>query len=138
MAGLGFAPTGQIDARYVEYYKDYAEPHGRVARCTILIGKNGPISMWENAHVENFIVTVQGQIAPMPDEVKNSAPRVMHADMLTVLERLEGMTLVDRKQSVELRTCSECHETVSEWLSPADLNGEPRVVCINCLTDMHR
>jgi formylmethanofuran dehydrogenase subunit E len=94
--------------------------------------------MWENAHVENFIVTVQGQIAPMPEEVKNSAPRVMHADMLAVLEKLEGVTLVSQQQAVELRTCSECHETVSEWLSPADPNGEHQIVCINCLTDMHK
>lgn len=128
MASMGFQPTHHVDARYVEYYKDYAEPHGRVARCTVLFNKGGVIGGLDHAKLERFVITVQGVVEPVLDEVTAKAPRVMHDDMLQALRALEGISHAE-PQAVETVQCNVCARNTAEWV--IGKSGNP--VCPRCM-----
>lgn len=112
---MGFQPKGELDPRYVEYYKDFAEAHGRMARCTILFSKGGPVMNMDQARLEQFVVTVQGTVDPVPEEVVSKAPPVMHEDMLHALQTLEGLNAAG-PAAVETYRCDNCHNTTAEFV----------------------
>lgn len=125
MASMGFQPKPDIDARYVEYYKDYAEPHGRLARCAILFNKGGVVMDMDHAMLERFVVTVQGVVDPVIEEITAKAPRVMHDDMLCALRTLEGVTAAQGNTVI----CGVCRSYTSEFA----LGRSGTVTCIKCL-----
>lgn len=125
MATMGFVPKVEIDARYVEYYKDYAEPHGRSARCVALFDKSGVFNGLDQARLAGFVVTVQGIIDPIAEEVKTKAPRVMHADMLRSVADL-GVFAAE-PQAIAAVECAACGSTTAEWV---DVEGKP--TCLAC------
>lgn len=128
MASMGFTPTPEIDDRYVEFRKDYAEPHGRQARCTILFNKGGILGGMDKARIEGFVITVQGQVAPLVEDITARAPRVMHDDMLTALRDLEGITS-HKAEAVEVYDCEGCGVQTPEFA----LDRQGRKVCPGCL-----
>lgn len=128
MAGMGFLPTREIDTRYVEYYKDYAEPHGRVARCVILFNKGGVIANLDHAQLEGFVVTVQGQVPPIAEDITTRAPKIMHDDMMHALQELQGIG-GPPPQAVETVLCNNCGHTTDEFV--VNKSGHP--VCPDCL-----
>lgn len=113
MASMGFNAKAEIDARYVEFFKDYAEPHGRTARCTVMFDKGGMFAGIDQARLAGYVVTVQGVVDPVEEEVKTKAPRVMHGDMFRVLNELGGSVL----DPVELATieCAQCGARTGTW-----------------------
>lgn len=126
MASLGYVPKGVVDARYVEYYKDYAEPHGRIARCTVLFDKGGVFAGIDQARLSSFVVTVQGVIDPLDEEIKTKTPRVMQPDMLHVLSELGR---AERPVAVVRAVdCAKCGTSVAEWVETVDGS-----VCPECV-----
>lgn len=124
---MGFSPKAEVDAHFVEYYKDYAEPHGRVARCSILFHKSGAMGGIDHARIAKFLVTVQGAVQPVIEQVLTTAPKVMHEDMLATLRVLEGLHEQPDPNAVWY-TCSACHKTVSEFV----LGATGNIVCRSC------
>ena len=126
MSSMGFLPSRSVDTRYVEYHKDYAEPHGRVARCTVLFNKGGVIANMDHAKLDGFVVTVQGQVDPVVEYIKDRAPRVMHEDMFRALQVLEGIT--SPTEAVELVSCHVCANDTADFI----VSKEGNIVCPDC------
>ena len=128
MAAMGFSPSGKIDARFVEYHKDYAEPHGRVARCTAVFNKGGVIAHMDHAQLEGFVVTVQGSVSPILEDIAARAPRIMHGDMKNTLLQLEGIGAPEAG-AVEVIKCESCGKDTAEFV----LSKSAKRVCPECM-----
>lgn len=121
---MGFRPNWTGSPTYVEYIKDYAQPDGRMARVTALFTKAGFMQVMDQAQLANFVVTVQGTIDPVIDEVKTKAPAALRPDMLHALAVLEGLTEPD----VDLTAnCDHCGALLNEWT----VDNDGRIHCMN-------
>lgn len=128
---MGFRPNWTGSPTYVEYVKEYAEPDGRLGRLTILFSKAGVSQVLDSARLTQFVVTVQGTVDPVVDEIRTKAPRVMQPDMLHALQVLEGIT--EPTEAVDV-LCDLCGTLLEEWT--ADEQG--RITCIRPDTCEHR
>ena len=115
----------------MEYVKEYAEPDGRLGRLTILYSKAGVSQVLDSARLVQFVITVQGTIDPVLEEVKTKAPRVMQADMLHSMQILEG---ISEPQAVAEAQCDLCGTQLEEWTA----DDEGRITCIRPELCEHR
>lgn len=119
MSATGFRPNWTGDASHVEYVKDFAEPDGRIGRLTVLFSKAGYSTVMDSAQLTGFVITVQGRVDPVIDEVKDKAPKAMQADMLHALAVLEG--IAEPGEDQESALCDHCGFQLEEWT--VDDNG---------------
>ena len=123
MATMGFRPNWERNSpHHVEYVKDYAEPSGRLARLSVLFSKAGFMQVMDQARLMQFVVTVQGTIDPMIEEVREKAPPALQDDMLAALAILEGMTEPPEDVTAP---CDLCGATLVEWT----VDDEGRIQC---------
>lgn len=120
---MGFRPSKLGDACTVEYSKDYAQPDGRLARLTAVFSKAGFMQAMDQAQLIKFVVTVQGTIDPVPEEVEAKAPPVLVPDMLAALQTLEGVTIPDAELSAH---CDHCGQRLTEWT----VDDSGRIQCL--------
>lgn len=124
MSSAGFAPRGPADGRYVEYYKDYADTTGRVARCTVLFNRSGMI---DQGALAGFVVTVQAEVPPVVEEIRKAAPQVMHGDMSHIVSRLSGQTAPLAADDTVI--CNRCAKQTAEFA----VTKSGLMVCPDCL-----
>lgn len=120
---MGFRPDWRGDPNYVDYVKDFAEAHGRMGRLAVRFTKDSYSQVLDSARLANFVVTVQGQVDPVIDEVREKAPKAMQADMLNALKLLEGVQEPDVDQTA---VCDRCGLRLVEWTA----DDEGRVSCL--------
>lgn len=123
MSSMGFRPNWSNASNHVEYVKDFAEANGRMARLTACFNKAGFMSVMDQARLVQFVVTVQGTVDPLVDEVKAKAPPALQPDMLAALATLEGL-----QETVEDPTayCDLCGARLDEWT----VDDEGRIQCM--------
>jgi hypothetical protein len=119
MAALGYEPRPLQDPNFVEYTKDYAEPGGRIGRCSVFFTRESWISDMDSAKLGKFRVTVQGQIDPVAELVNEQAPPPMRGDMLHMLEVLEGEYLPGSEPEEDVE-CTKCGMMLAEFVSHDD------------------
>lgn len=123
MASMGFRPNWTGDPHAVEYVKDFAEPNGRLGRLAVLFSKDGISQVMDSARLVRFIVTIQGSIDPLIEEVRDRAPKAMQADMLQALAVLEGV----QEPKVETSApCDLCGVQLEEWT----VDDQGRIHCL--------
>ncbi len=98
MAALGYEPRPLQDPNFVEYTKDYAEPGGRIGRCSVFFTRESWISDMDSAKLGKFRVTVQGQIDPVAELVNEQAPRRCAATCCTCSKSLKVSTYLAANQ----------------------------------------
>jgi len=116
MAALGFRPKNEFDAQFVEYYKDYADMRGHMARATAIFTK-GSMGI-DHARLESFIVTTMAQLPAVKELIKNEVPKVMEPDLLHVLAVLGGGEMREPQAIVQIQ-CTRCNKLTPEYFVDA-------------------
>jgi hypothetical protein len=123
MSSMGFRPNWSNASNHVEYVKDFAEANGRMARLAVCFSKAGFMQVMDQARLVQFVVTVQGTVDPLIDEVKTKAPPALQADMLAALAKLEGLQEPETDPSAN---CDLCGALLEEWT----VDDEGRIQCM--------
>lgn len=113
---MGFQPKNEFNASTVEYFKDYADMHGRLARATAILQKG--ITGMEHARLESFVVTTMAQVPAVAEVIKDEVPRVMEQDLLQITAALGGSEIKTPAALVQLK-CTKCGKMTPEYFMDA-------------------
>jgi len=113
---MGFRVKNEFDASYVEYYKDYTDLRGHMARATAIFNR-GSMGI-DHARLESFVVTTMAQVPAVAEVVKAEVPRVMEQDLLHVLAALGGIEMRDPQAIVQIQ-CTRCNKMTPEYFMDA-------------------
>lgn len=117
---MGFQPKNEFDASVVEYYKDYADMHGHLARATAILQKG--ITGMEHARLESFVVTTMAQVPAVPEVIKGEVPRVMEQDLLQITAAIGGAEIRTPASLVQLK-CTQCGKMTPEYFMDTRLDA---------------
>lgn len=116
MASMGFRPKNEFDASFVEYYKDYADQKGHMARATAIFNKG--IMGIDHAKLESFVVTTQAHLPAVVELIQEEVPKVMEPDLLHILKQLGGAEILAPQAIVQIQ-CARCNKMTPEYFMDA-------------------
>lgn len=132
MATSGFRPKNEFDASFVEYYKDFADQRGRMARVTAVFNKG----TWgtDHAKLESFIITTQAVLPAVQEVIRDAVPKVVEPDILHILATLGGVE-IQTPQAIVNITCTRCNKTTPEYFVDARSEEPLCPQCFNSKTE---
>lgn len=116
MATMGFQPKNEFNANFVEYYKDYADDRGHVARVSAIFNR-GTFGI-DHARLESFVVTTQVHIPALIECVREGVPKVVEPDLMHVLAALGGIDDHEPQAIVQIQ-CTRCKKSTPEYFMDA-------------------
>jgi hypothetical protein len=126
MNELEFSPSPSFAAGNIQFYKDYADTEGNVARVTIFFDK--PVMGMNTVQLSNIVVNVQRYIAPEPAAIERDAPTVVQSDLHAVVQSFSDLVGHVPEQTVMARVCIQCKEESPDFYI---VNGD--AVCLTCV-----
>jgi len=103
MAGMAFRPRPASEKRTLEYYKNYVDPNGKVARVLAVVSKDG--AGLDPDHPEYFAVTIQIHVKPTEEDIKSKCPAFCQGDLLHIISMFDSPIT---QQQVGAINCEKC------------------------------
>lgn len=125
LAALGFAPMRTYNANAIEWYKDYADQDGRIARVIAQFERPKPGVLPSVAPgrlaVAGFRVIAQASLPP-DDLGISRAPPVMRDDLVRIMSGV-----ATARTSIAYRVCAQCQQETAEFFVK-----DAKVLCRSC------
>lgn len=128
MADLGYVPSGNLDASFVEFRKDYGNEY-ETARVVLQFEK--PTAAHEGLLLQHAVVTRQ-EVISLADPGLVDVPLLVRDDVVEVRRRcFSWMGL--QEQAVVKKTCSRCAKPTKDFFElPA------AVYCLSCMDALEK